>query len=92
MLYNMLLVFLYEPIFAHFLHGILLHYKIKLQAGEVIDASSMSVEELCSFYEREISDAKENDIMLSLVSGICSILFAVGPDTILPIITIPFAK
>ena len=38
----------------------------KLQAGEVIDASTMSVEELCNFYEREISDAKENDILLSL--------------------------
>ena len=40
----------------------------KLQAGEVIDASTMSIEELCNFYEREISDAKENDILLSLVS------------------------
>ncbi|KAL7456249.1 hypothetical protein ACHAWC_007766 [Mediolabrus comicus] len=38
----------------------------KLQAGEVIDAAVMSVDELCSFYEREITDAKENDIMLSL--------------------------
>lgn len=26
----------------------------------------MSVEELCAFYEREIQDAKDNDIMLSL--------------------------
>ncbi|KAL3772749.1 hypothetical protein ACHAWO_004111 [Cyclotella atomus] len=38
----------------------------KLQAGEVIDASTMSVEDLCEFYEREINDAKESDIMLSL--------------------------
>ena len=38
-----------------------------MQSGEVIDASTMSIEELCGFYEREISDAKENDIMLSLV-------------------------
>lgn len=38
----------------------------KLEAGEVIDASSMSVEDLCEFYEREINDAKENDILLSL--------------------------
>jgi len=38
----------------------------KLEAGEVIDASTMSVEDLCEFYEREISDAKENDILLSL--------------------------
>lgn len=37
-----------------------------LQAGEVIDAATMSVEDLCEFYEREISDAKENDILLSL--------------------------
>lgn len=37
-----------------------------LQAGEVIDASTMSVDDLCEFYEREISDAKENDILLSL--------------------------
>jgi len=38
----------------------------KLQAGEVIDASTMSIEDLCAFYEREISDAKDNDILLSL--------------------------
>lgn len=38
----------------------------ELQAGEVIDASTMDAEELCAFYEREISDAKENDILLSL--------------------------
>jgi monomeric isocitrate dehydrogenase len=40
----------------------------KLQAGEVIDASTMSVKDLCDFYEREITDAKESDILLSLVS------------------------
>eukprot|EP00986_Skeletonema_menzelii_P002972 scaffold862_cov142-Skeletonema_menzelii.AAC.3 len=38
----------------------------KLEAGEVIDAATMSAEELCNFYEREIQDAKDNDIMLSL--------------------------
>eukprot|EP00985_Skeletonema_marinoi_P005527 scaffold2397_cov119-Skeletonema_marinoi.AAC.4 len=38
----------------------------KLQAGEVIDAGTMDAEELCNFYEREIQDAKDNDIMLSL--------------------------
>lgn len=38
-----------------------------LQAGEVIDASTMSIEDLCEYYEREITDAKENDILLSLV-------------------------
>lgn len=32
----------------------------------MIDAASMSVEELQNFYEREIQDAKDNDIMLSL--------------------------
>ena len=31
----------------------------------------MSVEELCAFYDREIADAKENDILLSLVSALC---------------------
>ncbi|KAL3809405.1 hypothetical protein ACHAXA_007005 [Cyclostephanos tholiformis] len=38
----------------------------KLQAGEVIDAATMNIQDLCAFYEREISDAKENDILLSL--------------------------
>lgn len=38
----------------------------KLLAGEVIDAATMSIEDLCAFYDREISDAKENDILLSL--------------------------
>lgn len=43
------------------------HDTTKLQPGEVIDASTMSVEDLCEFYEREINDAKESDILLSLV-------------------------
>ena len=38
----------------------------KLQAGEVIDAATMNVKELCAFYEREITEAKEADILLSL--------------------------
>jgi len=38
----------------------------ELQAGEVIDASTMSIKDLCDFYETEISDAKDNDILLSL--------------------------
>ena len=38
----------------------------KLQAGEVIDAATMNVKELCEFYEREITEAKEADILLSL--------------------------
>ena len=37
-----------------------------LQAGEVIDAACMSVKELTSFYEREIQEAKDTDILLSL--------------------------
>jgi len=38
----------------------------KLKAGEVIDAATMSVKELCAFYEREIEEAKKDDILLSL--------------------------
>jgi len=37
-----------------------------LEAGEVIDAGTMSIKELRDFYEREIQDAKDTDIMLSL--------------------------
>lgn len=37
----------------------------------MIDAATMSIEDLCDFYEREINDAKESDIMLSLVSEKC---------------------
>lgn len=37
-----------------------------LEAGEVIDAAYMSVKELHAFYEREIQDAKDADLMLSL--------------------------
>ena len=37
-----------------------------LESGEVIDASSMNVQELQSFYESEIQDAKDTDILLSL--------------------------
>merc|ERR1719253_339794 len=39
---------------------------IKLQAGEVLDATFMSCKELCAFYEKEIADAKAKDILLSL--------------------------
>jgi isocitrate dehydrogenase len=34
--------------------------------GEVIDASFMSKKALCEFFDREIADAKENNILLSL--------------------------
>mmetsp|Transcript_8343 Transcript_8343/g.10560 ORF Transcript_8343/g.10560 Transcript_8343/m.10560 type:complete len:818 (-) Transcript_8343:130-2583(-) len=37
-----------------------------LEAGEVIDAACMSLKELQSYYESEIQDAKDTDIMLSL--------------------------
>ena len=37
-----------------------------LVAGEVIDASFMSIKELCDFFEREISEATESEILLSL--------------------------
>jgi isocitrate dehydrogenase len=37
-----------------------------LEAGEVIDAACMSVKELKDFYEREIQDARDTDILLSL--------------------------
>lgn len=37
-----------------------------LEAHEVIDASFMSVQQLCNFYEDEIADAKESEILFSL--------------------------
>ncbi len=39
---------------------------IKLQAGEVVDASVMSCKRLRSFYEAEIEDAKSKSVLLSL--------------------------
>jgi isocitrate dehydrogenase len=44
--------------------------EVKLEAGEVIDAACMNVKELCEFYEQEITEAKETEILLSLVSMI----------------------
>jgi isocitrate dehydrogenase len=38
-----------------------------LEANEVIDAASMSVKELCKFIEQEISEAKETELLLSVV-------------------------
>jgi isocitrate dehydrogenase len=38
----------------------------ELEAGEVIDAACMSAKELSNYYDREIQDAKDTDIMLSL--------------------------
>lgn len=40
---------------------------LPLEAGEVIDASFMNVKELCAYYEQEISEAKETELLLSLV-------------------------
>lgn len=37
-----------------------------LEAGEVIDAACMSIKELREYYKREIQDAKDSDILLSL--------------------------
>ena len=53
----------------------------------MIDASTMSVDDLCEFYEREISDAKENDILLSLVRFIIMVIilfWALGSDSLSP--------
>lgn len=38
-----------------------------LEKGEVIDASFMSVKELCKFFEDEIQEAKDTELLLSLV-------------------------
>jgi len=40
--------------------------KLSLVEGEVIDASCMSARKLREFYEKEIADCKEKDILLSL--------------------------
>ena len=39
---------------------------LKLQKGEVIDATRMSVKSLCSFFEKEITDCFEKNLMMSL--------------------------
>jgi len=39
---------------------------LKLQEGEVLDASCMNVKKLCAYFEREIEDCKEKGILLSL--------------------------
>ena len=40
--------------------------KLMLKAGEVIDAAVMNRRALCEFYERQIEDAKQKDVLLSL--------------------------
>lgn len=44
----------------------ILKESVPLEAGEVIDAACMSVKELRNFYDTEIQDAKDSDILLSL--------------------------
>jgi len=39
---------------------------LSLQEGEVLDASFMDVEKLSEFFEREMQEAKEQDVLLSL--------------------------
>lgn len=40
---------------------------IELEDGEVIDAACMNIQDLCDFYEQEITEAKETELLLSLV-------------------------
>lgn len=44
----------------------ILKEKLRLLSGEVIDASCMSAKALKAFYEEQIADAKQNDILFSL--------------------------
>ena len=43
-----------------------LKQKVPLQAGEIIDSMFMSVKALTEFYEREMEDARQTGLMLSL--------------------------
>jgi isocitrate dehydrogenase len=45
---------------------IVLKEKTRLLAGEIIDSMYMSKQALCDFYEEEIQDAKDSDILFSL--------------------------
>jgi isocitrate dehydrogenase len=45
---------------------IVLKEKTHLLAGEIIDSMYMSKQALCAFYEEEIQDAKDSDILFSL--------------------------
>jgi len=40
--------------------------KLAIQAGEIVDASFMSVKDLREFYEKEIEDAHREHMLLSL--------------------------
>jgi isocitrate dehydrogenase len=39
---------------------------MSLKEGDILDSSAMHVKALCEFYEREIEDAKRQDLLLSL--------------------------
>lgn len=39
---------------------------LKVLAGEIIDAATMSKAALCAFYDKQIAEAKQQDILLSL--------------------------
>ena len=45
---------------------ILLKHKVSLLEGEVIDSMFMSKKALCAFYEKQMEDARESDILFSL--------------------------
>ena len=47
-------------------NGTVLKSGLALEAGEVIDASFMSIKALKAYIAREIDDAHSNDLMLSL--------------------------
>lgn len=48
------------------LNGKVLKKDIKLQKGEVVDTSVMSVDALKTFYDTQIADAKKQDLLFSL--------------------------
>merc|ERR1712088_976287 len=45
---------------------VVLKEELKLQKGEVIDATKMDTAALCAFFEKEIQDCKDKNLMMSL--------------------------
>merc|ERR1711936_1434040 len=45
---------------------VVLKEELKLQKGEVIDATKMDTAALCEFFEKEIADCKDKNLMMSL--------------------------
>merc|ERR1739844_804171 len=45
---------------------VVLKEELKLQKGEVIDATRMDTAALCEFFEQEIQDCKDKNLMMSL--------------------------